>query len=268
MSPKRPWPTLIAATMAATMLAGCGLGATSVGLQGSQAAVGFDAAASKTLRQSFKDLHTAIFTRIDTNGDNFIDEYEAGPFFSLTREFPAADKGKNGKGNGKISRTEFVRYATAGGFLTGSDNPERFLGRMRNFLATAFNRLDQKQGGYFGKGDGYLTSQELSSKALRALGLGFSYEKLHVTVRIDEVEDADFAAADVTGDGKLSQGEWEDLYMKLVIRAINPNAGSTPPAPADPNPAPAPADPGVPAPADPGTGAPPADSPLWQWWRL
>ena len=262
MSRKRPWPTLIAATLAATMLAGCGVGGTTIGLQGTQAA-GFDAAASKTLRQGFKDLHTAIFTRIDTNGDNFIDEYEAGPFFSLTREFPKADKGKNGKGNGKISRTEFMKYATAGGFLTSSDNPDRFLARMRTFLATAFNRLDQKEGGFFGKGDGYLTSQELSSKALRSLGLGFAYEKLHVTVRIDEVDSEDFAAADVTGDGKLSQGEWEDLYMKLVVRAINPNTGGgTPPAPVDPG---TPSDPGT-APTDPGT--PPADSSLWQWWRL
>ncbi|MNR78988.1 EF hand [compost metagenome] len=259
MSQPRNWSLLIAATMAATMLAGCGMGGTTVGLQGTQAA-GFDAAASATLRKGFKEVHTAIFSKIDSNGDNYIDEYEAGPFFNLTREFPKADKGKNGKGNGKISRTEFMKYATAGGFLMGNDNPDKFLDRMRAFLATAFTRLDKREGGLFGTGDKYLTQEELSSTALRSLGLGFAYEKLHVRVRIDEVSSEDFAAADVTGDGKISQGEWEDLYMKLVTRAINPNAGSAPTPPADP---------GAGAPADPGAGALPADtSNLWEWWRL
>ncbi len=266
MSQTRTRSILLATTLAATMLAGCGVGGTSVGLQGTQQAAGFDAAASKTLRQGFKDVHTAIFSLIDSNGDNYIDEYEAGPHFNLTRDFPKADKGKNGKGNGKISKSEFLKYATSGGFLMGSDNPTKFLDRMRGFLATAFNRLDQKEGGYFSKGDGYLTSKELSNKALKSLGLGFAYEKLHVQVRINEVEDADYAAADITGDGKLSQGEWEDLYMKLVVRAINPNTGGGMP-PSDPTPAPAdpvvPADPA--APADPST--PPAGS-LWDWWRI
>ena len=261
MSQSRTRSLLLATTLAATMLAGCGIGGTTVGMQANQA-LGFDAAASATLRKGFKDVHTAIFTKIDSNGDNFIDEYEAGPFFNLTREFPKADKGKSGKGNGKISRTEFMKYATAGGFLMGNDNPNKFLDRMRAFLATAFTRLDKKEGGLFGTGDKYLTQEELSSTALRSLGLGFAYEKLHVRVRIDEVSGEDFAAADVTGDGKISQGEWEDLYMKLVVRAINPNAGSTP-APTPP------ADPGTPAPADPGAGAPPADTRnLWEWWRL
>jgi len=260
MSQSRTRSLLLATTLAATMLAGCGVGGTTVGLQGTQTA-GFDAAASATLRKGFKEVHTAIFTKIDSNGDNFIDEYEAGPFFSLTREFPKADKGKSGKGNGKISRTEFLRYATSGGFLLGNDNPDKFLSRMRGFLATAFTRLDKKEGGFFGSGDRYLTQEELSSQALRSLGLGFAYEKLHIRVRIDEVTSDDFMAADVTGDGKISQGEWEDLYMKLVVRAINPNAGGSP-APMPP------ADPGMP-PADPGAGTLPADtSNLWEWWRL
>lgn len=262
MSQTRTWSTLLAATLAATMLAGCGVGGNTVGLQG-QTAVGFDAAASKTIKQGFKDVHNAIFSKIDTSGDNYIDEYEAGPFFSLTREFPKADKGKSGKGNGKISKTEFMRYATSGGFLMGGDNPNKFLDRMRSFLATAFVRLDKKEGGFFGKGDGYLTEAELNDKALRSLGLGFAYEKLHVKVRISEVLSEDFSAADVTGDGKISQGEWEDLYMKLVVRAINPNAGGAPPA----DPGMPPADPGLP-PADPGAGAPPADSGVWEWWKL
>lgn len=255
---------LLAATLSASLLAGCGMGGATVGLQGSQVA-SFDTLASATLRKGFKEVHMAIFSRIDTNGDNFIDEYEAGPFFDLIREFPKADRGKNGRGNGKISRTEFMRYATNGGFLVGKDNPERFLTRMRSFLATAFNRLDQKEGGFFGRGDGYLTQQELSSQALRSLGLGFAYEKLHVRVRIDEVTPDDFMAADVTGDGRLSQGEWEDLYMKLVVRAINPNAGGAPMPPADPG---FPDDPiGDPG-ADPGAGLAPDTRGLWEWWRL
>ncbi|MBO9542619.1 hypothetical protein J7643_18685 [bacterium] len=256
--------TLLAVSAAITMLAGCGMTPGASGLSTTEA-VGFDALASKTLKEGFKQVHESIFSKIDTNGDKYIDEYEAGPYFNLIKEFPKADKTKSGKtGNGKISRTEFMRYATAGGFLTGKDTPVAFLNRMRSFLATAFNRLDQREpgSGLFGKGDGYLTTEELGDKALAKLGLGFAYDKIHVRVSIPTFDPGDISAADKTGDGKLSQAEFEDLYMTTVVKAINPNyvpGGNAPaPAPADPAPAPAPAaDPNAPAPA-----------PTVEWWKL
>lgn len=254
--------TLLAVSAALTLLAGCGMTpGTSAGMSSTEA-VGFDALASKTLKEGFKQVHESIFALIDTNGDKSIDEYEAGPYFNLTKEFPKADKTKSGKtGNGKISRAEFLKYATAGGFLTGKDTPTAFLNRMRSFLATAFNRLDQKVpgSGLFGKGDSYLTTDELSDTALAKLGLGFAYDKIHVRVTLSTFDPADVTAADKTGDGKLSQAEFEDLYMSSVVKAINPNyvPGGNQPAPAPVDPAPAPADPNAPAPA-----------PAVEWWSL
>lgn len=236
--------TLIVTLATSTMLAGCGMNLqTGASISSTAESVGFDALASVTLRKSFKDLHTAIFQKIDTNGDKYIDEYEAGPYFDLVKEFPKA-AGKSGKT--KISRTEFVNYATAGGFLSSKDTPQSFMDRMRSFLASAFSRLDKPVAGsgWFGKGDGYLSADELSDKALASLGLGFAYDKLHVKVLITTFDPGDVAAADKTGDGQLSQAEFEDLYMNTVIKLVNPNYNPNPaPAPdpvpsVDPNPAP------------------------------
>lgn len=262
---KNALSTLIAVSAGLTLLSGCGM-TPGTGVSTATGDVGFDAAATKTLKEGFKNVHLAIFTKFDNNGDKYIDEYEAGPYFNLTREFPNADKGKSGKGNGKISKTEFMKYATAGGLLSGRDNPNAFMDRMRRFIATAFGRLDKKAPGtgLFGKGDGYLSQEELSDTALAKLGLGFAYDKVHVRVMISAFDPADVTAADKTGDGQLSQGEFEDLYMGAVAKAINPNYV---PGPA-PAPAPAPADPVAP-PADPGTGGNtpvvPAES---MWWNF
>jgi len=265
---KNALSTLIAVSAGLTILSGCGV-APGTGVSTASGDVGFDAAATKTLKEGFKNVHLAIFSKFDTNGDKYIDEYEAGPYFSLTKEFPNADKGKSGKGNGKISKTEFLKYATAGGLLSGRDTPNAFMQRMRSFIATAFGRLDKKApgSGLFGKGDGYLSQEELADTALAKLGLGFAYDKVHIRVMIPAFDPADVTSCDKTGDGQLSQGEFEDLYMIAVAKAINPNFNPNPapnPAPsADPGPAPAP------APADPGTGGNtpviPTES---QWWNF
>lgn len=260
---KNALSTLIAVSAGLTLLSGCGM-TPGTGVSTATGDVGFDAAATKTLKEGFKNVHLAIFTKFDNNGDKYIDEYEAGPYFNLTKEFPNADKGKSGKGNGKISKAEFLKYATAGGLLSGRDNPNAFMGRMRSFIATAFTRLDKKApgSGLFAKGDGYLSQEELSDAALAKLGLGFSYDKVHVRVMISAFDPGDVTSADKTGDGQLSQGEFEDLYMGAVAKAINPNYV---PGPA---PAPAPVDPVTP-PADPGTGGNtpvvPAES---MWWNF
>lgn len=220
-----------------------------------------DAKASATLRQGFEDIHKAIFDALDRNKDGSIDEYEAGPYFNLRSEFPKADRGKAGM----INYNEFMHYATKGGFLSPNDTPERFLDRMRGFLDGAFKSFDSlPKRGWFDKGDGFLSSKELTAKTVKAAGLGFSYPRLHIDVRINSFKRADFKAADKTGDGKLSQGEFEDLYIQTVVAAIGKlggkppsNGGGAPPA----DPGTPPANPGNPPadPGNPGGGAPPAD---------
>jgi hypothetical protein len=258
--------TLIAATAALTMVAGCGL-STGAGITPSSQEVGFDAAATKTLKQGFKDIHMAIFTKIDTNGDGYIDEYEAGPYFNLQTEFPAATKNSKGHHSSRISKAEFMRYATAGGFLSGRDTPNGFMERMRSFLAKAFDRLDQHH-------DRLLTPDELSDKALAKLGLGFAYPKIHIQVAIQTFDPGDITAADKTGDGKLSQAEFEDLYIDTVVKLINPNyvpgpnkptpaPSANPPAPG-PNPGPSPASASI----DPTTGQSLTPVTPVEWWNF
>ncbi|MEB3188365.1 MAG: EF-hand domain-containing protein [bacterium] len=242
-------PKLAVALLPVFVATACGMNPAVAPATSTVSNTGFEAAATRTLRDGFRNIHMAIFTKIDGNGDGYIDEYEAGPFFSLTREFPNADKTKSGKrGNGKISKAEFMRYATAGGLLSGKDTPSAFTDRMRAFIAQAFTRLDRPEGGkWFGKGDGYLSTEEISDAVIAKLGLGFAYDKIHVRVVLPGFSPDDISASDKTGDGKLSQGEFEDLYMISVAKGINPNfspdpnpAPPAPPAPVDPAPAPAP----------------------------
>lgn len=223
--------SLIAFSATVTMLGGCGISSSTGPEFKTGTTAVFDALSSKGLRQGFKDIHAAIFAKIDSNSDGSIDEFEAGPHFDLLRAFPAAAKGQ-----GKISKSEFVTYATAGGFLSNHDTPTAFMQRMRDFLAKVFQRLDKPapNSGLFAQGDGYLSTQELSDKAVAKLGLGFAYERIRFQVGLSAFDSADVTAADVTGDGKLSQAEFEDLYMKAIVKAINPtiNPGPAPAPPA------------------------------------
>jgi hypothetical protein len=181
---------------------------------------------------------------VDRNKDGSIDEYEAGPYFNLRTEFPKADRGKAGA----INYNEFMAYATKGGFLAGNDSPDRFLDRMRSFLDGAFKSFDAlPKRGWFDHGDGFLSSKELTAKTVKGAGLGFSYPKLHLDVKIKGFKRDAFKGADKTGDGKLSQGEFEDLYIQSVVTLIGKMAGK----PGNGGGGAPPADPGTP-PADPG----------------
>ncbi len=254
--------TRFLAASSALLMVGCGA-VPATGLKAT-AEGQVNAQASQTLRQGFEDVHKAIFDALDRNKDGSVDEYEAGPYFNLRTEFPKADRGKAGM----INYNEFMHYATKGGFLASNDSPEKFLERMRGFLDGAFKSFDAlPKRGWFDHGDGFLSSKELTSKAVKGAGLGFSYPRLHIDVKVTAFKRADFKAADKTGDGKLSQGEFEDLYIQTVVAAIS-KLGGKPPAggggtpPADPGTPPAdpgtpPADPGTP-PANPGNGGTPA----------
>jgi Ca2+-binding EF-hand superfamily protein len=173
------------------------------------------ALAAQTLKEGFKRVHKAIFARLDANHDNFIDEYEAGPNLPLDI-FEELDRDHDGK----ISYTRFMEFATEGGLLAPDDTADRFFGRMRNFLADVFKRLDRPSGGWFSKGDGYLTPEELGATSVAKLGLGFKYPSLNLRVLIPAFDEAALKAADRTGDGRISQGEFEDLYIEAVIQNI------------------------------------------------
>jgi hypothetical protein len=246
MKPNRS-AALTGALVATTGLLGCGT--TPNAAVTATTSNGVSAQSSAVLRQGFEDVHKAIFGVIDSNTDGNIDEYEAGPFFNLRTEFPRADKSKAGI----INYNEFMSYATKGGFLGSADTPERFLDRERRNLDRAFKALDvAPKKGWFEYGDGYLSSTEVSRKAVTKLGLAYSYPKLHLEVRVKGFRRADFLGADKTGDKRLSQGEFEDLYIKAVVDLIGKLAKKP-----GGSPAPLPSDPGT-APADPGAGAPPA----------
>lgn len=221
---------LVAAS--ALMVAGCGTSPSTTGLEAASKGT-VNAQASATLRQGFEDIHKAIFDMADRNKDGSVDEYEAGPYFNLRTEFPKADKGKAGM----INYNEFMAYSTKGGFLSANDSPDKFLDRTRSFLQSAFGSLDKLPSrGWFDHGDGFLSSKEVTKKEVTKLGLGFSYPKLHLDIKMKSFLRADFKEADKTGDNKLSQGEFEDLYVKTVVTAITKLGGkpSTPPAPPNP----------------------------------
>ena len=222
--------SLVALSAALTLLAGCGIASNEPIMTNNVA--GFGALSTQGLTQGFQAIHDALFAKIDVNHDGYIDENEAGPYFNLQTEFPEAAHGQD-----RISKADFIAYATAGGFLRPQDTPAAFVQRMRNFLAQVFQRLDKPapNSGFFAHGDGYLEPAELSNQAVAQLGLGFAYPRLHFQVAITSFDPTDIKAADVLGLGKLTQSEFEDLYMRAIVRAINPNyqpdpAPSTSPA--------------------------------------
>jgi hypothetical protein len=184
------------------------------------------AEATNTLMKGLARIHKAIFDKIDKDGNGKIDEYEAGPNLTLD-DFRKADKNRNGK----LTFTEFKNYATTNLFFF-RDNPKAFTERVRSGLRKAFDRLDDSPR------DGLLSNRELSNKDLKRLGLSFEYPRLKISVKISKVSDAAFAAADKTGDNKLGQAEFEDLYIESVIEALGgtPGGGGSAPMPADPIP--------------------------------
>lgn len=198
------------------------------------------AEATNTLMKGLARIHKAIFDKIDKDGNGKIDEYEAGPNLTLD-DFRKADKNRNGK----LTFTEFKNYATTNLFFF-RDNPKAFTERVRSGLRRAFDRLDRSPR------DGTLVNRELSNNDLKRLGLTFEYQRLGVKVKIAKVSDEAFAAADKTGDGRLGQAEFEDLYIEAVIEALGgtPGGGGSAPPPAPPaDPVPPAGDPVIAPPA-------------------
>lgn len=229
----------VAALMLAT-LAGCG---TNGNLAASTATARVEAGSvtesASGLKAAFTRIHKAMFNAMDTNHDGWLDEYEVGKHMSM-KDFKAADKSQGWGSAGRLSRTEFVDWATHT-FLWFHDDAASFANRFRQDLGKVFNRLDENN-------DGLLAKNEVSNRDVAKLRLSFDYDKLNVHVAIKKIPADNFAKADKTGDGNLSQAEFEDLYLETVIAALGGDAPAPNPAPPAPQPAPSEAPPAPPAP--------------------
>ena len=242
--------------VAGIALAGCGsVGATLPDASMAVAPQSFSsgdvtAMTTQGLMAGWDEIHKAIFNMIDIKHQGFIDQDEAGPYISLDA-FDAMDTAHEGK----INYQQFMAYATQGGFLEPDDTPDRFMQRTRDYLNQAFNDLDVVPGtGFWGlfpkPGDGYLSERQLSRKYVSALGMEFTYPRLNLQVQIKSFKEKDFKAADHLGIGKLTIGEFEDLYISTVTELISaiPTAGrhthKNTPAPAPVASGSLPADPG------------------------
>lgn len=211
---------LIAAGVIA--LAGCGAPSDLLASTSPQATTGdLTAMTTQGLMQGWDQIHQAIFNMIDVKHQGFIDQDEAGPYIPLDA-FDAMDKAHEGK----INYQQFMAYATQGGFLESSDSPSAFMERTRKYLQIAFDKLNvvPGSGGFLGlfpkPGDGYLSERQLSKKYVSALGMAFTYPRLNIQVQINAFKRADFKAADKLGLGKLTIGEFEDLYIATVCELI------------------------------------------------
>ncbi|MDB5098411.1 MAG: hypothetical protein JWM80_2832 [Cyanobacteria bacterium RYN_339] len=222
---------LLATAVASLLLAGCGKsGPTAVSAVAPAGVV--EAQATATLLKGFRDIHMAVFTKLDADGNGRLDEYEASAAINLA-DFAKADKSKDHK----LSKTEFMNYADGGGvfgFLRQSRTD--FLNQARKALLTAFTKLDKNK-------DRVLQQSELNEAALKKVDVNLHIDALHVNVHITELDDAAFDSADKTQDTALSQAEFEDYCVDHFIKLINPKytpggGGDTPPTPAD-DPAPA-----------------------------
>ena len=199
-----------AAALLAATLAACG----TTGAQ-SPAAVRVDAGSvtqsTSGLKKAFTRIHKAIFTAMDADKNGWLDEYEAGKHMTL-KDFQKADTATGWGSAGRLSRTEFVNWATKT-FLWFHDTPDSFANRFRQDLSKVFKRLDENR-------DGLLVKNEISIRDLSKLKLTFEYDKLRISQPIKKLPADAFAAADKTGDGKLSQAEFEDMYLEMVIASL------------------------------------------------
>ena len=215
---------LVVTAAAAMLLAGCGSKGFSAALPAAPQST-FNAAATRTLLDSYRHIHLALFAKMDANSDSNIDEYEAGPDLDL-RDFAKADKNKNGK----LTKKEFMDYATDGGvFGFMRQNKNDFMNQARTALMKSFARLDKDK-------NLLLEREEMSNDALKKLGVNLSIDGLRVRAVISEFDSDVFEASDKTKDGNLSQAEWEDYCMNAVLGQINPNytpGGAPAPAPSE-----------------------------------
>ncbi|MBU6429443.1 MAG: hypothetical protein KGR26_10560 [Cyanobacteria bacterium REEB65] len=206
--------------MAAATLAGCGLAPDSTLPSSNLSGSNVSAQSTGGLETGWTSIHQAIFNKIDVLHQGYLSEDEAGPYISLT-DFLKADVDHNDR----LDFNEFMSFATQGGFLQANDSPSAWITRMRGELGSIFKTLDTD-------GDGWLEQSELSSQALARIHLAFYYPNLHITVNLPTVTPAEFSAADHLGTHQLSQAEFEDLYVQMVVDALNPPAPAPAPAPA------------------------------------
>lgn len=220
---------LVVTAAAAMLLTGCGSKGFSAALPAAPQST-FNAAATRTLLDSYRHIHLAVFAKMDANSDANIDEYEAGPDLDL-RDFGKADKNRNGR----LSKKEFMDYATDGGaFGFMRQNKNSFMKQARSALMKSFARLDKDK-------NLLLEKEEMSNEALKKLGVNLTIDGLRVRAEVKEFDSDIFEASDKTKDGMLSQAEWEDYCMNAFLGQINPNynPGGAPPAPPAEDPQPA-----------------------------
>jgi Ca2+-binding EF-hand superfamily protein len=228
---------LTAAALVLASLAGCGTTGTQAPVS-ARVDAGSVTSSTSGLKKAFTRIHQAMFTNMDTDKNGWLDEYEVGKHMSMS-DFRKADKSTGWGSGDRLSRTEFVNWAT-NTFLWFHDTPDSFANRFRQDLGKVFNRLDEND-------DGLLVKNELSNRDMAKLRLTFDYDKLNIHVSIKKVPADAFAAADKTGDASLSQAEFEDMYLETVVSALGGDAPAPAPAPqpapseAPPAPAPAPA---------------------------
>lgn len=205
------------ALAAAVALTGCSH-AVPVVVSPLAASAPLDAQATDTLMKGYTAIYTAIFTRLDASQDNRLDEYEASAAIDVA-DFGKADKNKDGK----LTKAEFMSYATGGTGVFGfmHQSKDAFLKQSRDALLKAFTKLDKNK-------DRYLDNSELSDDALQKVDVYLRIDPLHVNVHIQELDDDLMEKADHTGDGKLTQAEWEDYCLSAFTKMVNPSS----PAPA------------------------------------
>lgn len=256
-----------AALVALTLVAGCGTALTPVQPTGPS---GLDALSMPAMRAGFRTLHAHLFTLVDTTGDGYLSEPEAAPYFDLKVEYPVVSRSAGSQvGDGRISRNEFLWHATEGRFLAGFSSPGDFARQLRAYLQGHFDRLDRAED-LAATGDGFLQLMPLAGRDLAAEGLGFIYPKFRISLMLAGFSLAEVQAADSSRDGRLSQAEFEDLYMAAVLRELRrqypvgplPIPGVTPMPVVTPTPAPTapPVPPALPTPGP--TTAPPPPCPV------
>ncbi len=213
----------ITAAAAVALLAGCGANPLPNGQVRAQLAA--EAQATKTLKDGFKHVYAAAFGKCDANADAAIDEYEAGPFIDL-RDFARADENKNGK----LTNKEFMSWANRGWiFGLFAQDADGFFKSQRRSLLKSFDRLDADR-------NRLLSQTELNDGALTGANLSLTLGGLKTKVQLTTATEEAYKAADKTGDGALSQGEFEDFVLNGWVGQINPKYTPAP----EPNPAPAP----------------------------
>ena len=219
----------LTAVAVAAVLAGCGAAPNLASAQ-ARAAAQAEAQATKTLKDGFKHVYAAAFTKLDANTDSAIDEYEAGPFIDL-RDFARADDNKNGK----LTNKEFQAWANRGWiFGLFAQDADGFFKSQRRSMLKSFAKLDADK-------NMLLSPAELNDGALSGAKLTLSLNGLKTSVTLAATTEETFAAADKTKDGSLSQGEFEDFVLNGWVGLINPKYQ---PQPEPPAPAPAPGEEG------------------------